>query len=124
LISFPLKVALEKFARYFDVELRLIPVSESSRFVTDFSRIGDFVDENTICVAAILGSTFTGQFEDVKRLNDALEELHRSHDLDIKIHVDAASGGFIAPFGFPDLKWDFALPRVTRLSLFPLPLIY
>ncbi|PQQ14931.1 hypothetical protein Pyn_27950 [Prunus yedoensis var. nudiflora] len=75
------------------------------------------VDENTICVAAILGSTLNGEFEDVKRLNDLLVEKNKETGWDTPIHVDAASGGFIAPFLYPELEWDFRLPLVKSINV-------
>jgi len=77
----------------------------------------DMVDENTICVAAILGSTLTGEFEDVKQLNDLLTEKNKETGWDVPIHVDAASGGFIAPFLYPELEWDFRLPLVKSINV-------
>lgn len=64
------QVALEKFARYSDVEARLVPVTVESNFVMDPKEAIKFVDENTIAVMVILGSTYTGEFEDVKGMND------------------------------------------------------
>lgn len=75
------------------------------------------VDENTICVAAILGSTLNGEFEDVKALNDLLLIKNAETGWDTPIHVDAASGGFIAPFLYPDLEWDFRLPLVKSINV-------
>ncbi|XP_022146312.1 glutamate decarboxylase 4-like [Momordica charantia] len=77
----------------------------------------DMVDENTICVAAILGSTYNGEFEDVKLLNDLLVEKNKETGWDTPIHVDAASGGFIAPFLYPELEWDFRLPLVKSINV-------
>ena len=86
------------------------------------------VDENTIGVCGILGSTYNGEFDDLKGLNDALAELNKAKGWDVPIHVDAASGGFIAPFQYPDLEWDFRYERywnhrccscLTDLCLFP-----
>jgi len=81
--------------------------------------VRDYIDENTIGVVAILGSTFIGHFEDVALLKKKeLDCLHAERpDLDIPIHVDAASGGFVAPFAFPRLKWDFALSRVVSINV-------
>ncbi|MCL7043821.1 hypothetical protein MKW94_017137 [Papaver nudicaule] len=75
------------------------------------------VDENTICVAAILGSTYNGEFEDVKLLNDLLERKNKTTGWDTPIHVDAASGGFVAPFLYPELVWDFRLPLVKSINV-------
>ncbi|PKI65297.1 hypothetical protein CRG98_014335 [Punica granatum] len=77
----------------------------------------ELVDENTICVAAILGSTLNGEFEDVKLLNDLLLEKNKETGWDTPIHVDAASGGFIAPFLYPELEWDFRLPLVKSINV-------
>ena len=69
------------------------------------------VDENTILVCAILGTTYTGQYEDVKEMDRLLGEKNKAEGLSVYIHVDAASGGFVAPFANPDLVWDFQLVR-------------
>ncbi|KAG2020630.1 glutamate decarboxylase [Coprinopsis cinerea AmutBmut pab1-1] len=110
------QVALEKFARYFDVECRLVPVSKESRYCLDTKAAMDYVDENTIGVFAILGSTYTGHYEDVKAMSDLLDEYEKKTGIYVPIHVDAASGGFIAPFISPDLPWDFRLPRVVSIN--------
>ncbi|CDH53926.1 glutamate decarboxylase [Lichtheimia corymbifera JMRC:FSU:9682] len=110
------QVALEKFARYFDVEMRLIPVSEESHHILDIHKAVEACDENTIGIFCILGSTFTGHFEDVLGLSKLLDDYEAKTGLDIAIHVDAASGGFVAPFAFPDLKWDFRLKRVVSIN--------
>ncbi|KAF8389641.1 hypothetical protein HHK36_024160 [Tetracentron sinense] len=86
-------------------------------YVMDPVRAVEMVDENTICVVAILGSTLTGEFEDVKLLNKLLTEKNKETGWDTPIHVDAASGGFIAPFLYPDLEWDFRLPLVKSINV-------
>ncbi|KAK1308369.1 Glutamate decarboxylase 1 [Acorus calamus] len=101
------QVCWEKFARYFEVELKEVKLTEGY-YVMDPVKAVEMVDENTICVAAILGSTLNGEFEDVKLLNDFWET---------PIHVDAASGGFIAPFLYPELEWDFRLPLVKSINV-------
>ncbi|KAI9320130.1 glutamate decarboxylase [Dichotomocladium elegans] len=110
------QVALEKFARYWDVEERLIPVSESSHHVLDIHKAVEACDENTIGIFVILGSTYTGHFEDVKGLSELLDAFEQKTGIDVPIHVDAASGGFVAPFAFPDLEWDFKIPRVASIN--------
>ena len=75
------------------------------------------VDENTIGVVPILGVTYTGVYEPIAAIAKALDELQEKTGLDIPIHVDAASGGFIAPFLQPDLIWDFRLPRVKSINV-------
>ncbi|NP_001281013.1 glutamate decarboxylase 4 [Malus domestica] len=109
------QVCWEKFARYFEVELKEVKVREDY-YVMDPVKAVEMVDENTICVAAILGSTYNGEFEDVKLLNDLLMEKNKQTGWDTPIHVDAASGGFIAPFLYPDLEWDFRLPLVKSIN--------
>jgi glutamate decarboxylase len=74
-------------------------------------------DENTIGVVGILGTTFTGQYEPIEGINDALEELNAKTGWQIPLHVDAASGGFVAPFLQPDLKWDFRLKWVKSINV-------
>nr|QPZ56188.1 glutamic acid decarboxylase [Trifolium repens] len=110
------QVCWEKFARYFEVELKEVKLSEGY-YVMDPKKAVDLVDENTICVAAILGSTLNGEFEDVKTLNDLLVEKNKETGWDTPIHVDAASGGFIAPFIYPELEWDFRLPLVKSINV-------
>ncbi|KAJ6796597.1 glutamate decarboxylase isoform X2 [Iris pallida] len=110
------QVCWEKFARYFEVELKEVKLKEGF-YVMDPVKAVEMVDENTICVAAILGSTLTGEFEDVKLLNDLLMEKNKETRWDTPIHVDAASGGFIAPFLYPELEWDFRLPLVKSINV-------
>ncbi|KAJ6431611.1 hypothetical protein OIU84_018986 [Salix udensis] len=110
------QVCWEKFARYFEVELKEVKLSEDY-YVMDPVKAVEMVDENTICVAAILGSTLNGEFEDVKLLNDLLVEKNKITGWDTPIHVDAASGGFIAPFLWPELEWDFRLPLVKSINV-------
>ncbi|KAI3464187.1 hypothetical protein Pfo_020850 [Paulownia fortunei] len=110
------QVCWEKFARYFEVELKEVKLREGY-YVMDPAKAVEMVDENTICVAAILGSTLTGEFEDVKLLNDLLTKKNKETEWDTPIHVDAASGGFIAPFLYPELEWDFRLPLVKSINV-------
>ncbi|KAG9218226.1 hypothetical protein CCMSSC00406_0005907 [Pleurotus cornucopiae] len=111
------QVCVEKFARYWDVEARIVPVSVESDFIMDPKNAIQFIDENTIGVVVILGSTYTGHFENVQEMNDLLTELHNNTGLDIPIHVDAASGGFFAPFAYPSYKWAFDVPRVASINV-------
>ncbi|KQJ98585.1 glutamate decarboxylase [Brachypodium distachyon] len=110
------QVCWEKFARYFEVELKEVKLTEGY-YVMDPLKAVEMVDENTICVAAILGSTLTGEYEDVKLLNDLLVEKNKETGWNVPIHVDAASGGFIAPFLQPELEWDFRLPLVKSINV-------
>ncbi|KAF8308184.1 glutamate decarboxylase [Clavulina sp. PMI_390] len=110
------QVALEKFARYFDVECRLVPVTKEGGYVMAPKDAMKFVDENTIGVFVILGSTYTGGFENVQEMNDLLDGYEKETGISIPIHVDAASGGFVAPFAYPGYKWAFDVPRVHSIN--------
>jgi glutamate decarboxylase len=109
------QVCWEKFCRYWDVEPRMVPM-EGDRFHLDAASAIPQCDENTIGVVAILGSTFDGSYEPVKDIADRLDQLERERGLDVPLHVDAASGGFVAPFLTPELEWDFRIPRVQSIN--------
>jgi glutamate decarboxylase len=109
------QVCWEKFCRYWDVEPRLVPVEGDTLHLTP-ERAVAHCDENTIGVAAVLGSTFDGSYEPVREIAAALDDLQERTGLDIPMHVDAASGGFVAPFIQPDLEWDFRVPRVKSIN--------
>ncbi len=115
LVCGPVQVCWEKFARYFDVELRQVPLAGESLGLEP-EQLKDYCDENTIGVVATLGITFTCVYEPVRELAQALDRLQAETGLDIPIHVDAASGGFVAPFLQPDLEWDFRIPRVKSIN--------
>ncbi len=110
------QVVWEKFCRYFDVEPRYLPVAPD-RFVITPEQVAAAVDENTIGAVSILGTTFTGEFEDVAGVCAALDAVAAAGGPDVPVHVDAASGGFVAPFVDPDLVWDFRLPRVASINV-------
>jgi glutamate decarboxylase len=110
------QVCWEKFARYFEVEPRFVKLSES-RYVIGVPEAMELVDENTIAVVGILGSTYTGEYEPIEKLNNALMDLNDKTGWEVPIHVDAASGGFVAPFTSPELKWDFRLPLVKSINV-------
>lgn len=109
------QVCWHKFVRYWDVEDRSVPL-EGDSWVMDPERAASLCDENTIGVVSVLGSTFTGDYENVVALSAALDRLQEKTGLDIPIHVDGASGAFVAPFLQPELKWDFQLPRVKSIN--------
>ncbi|MFO1090035.1 MAG: glutamate decarboxylase [Hyphomicrobiales bacterium] len=111
----PVQVCWHKFARYWDVEIREIPM-EHGRYFMDAKTMLEAVDENTIGVVPTFGVTYTGNYEFPEPLQDALDKLQKAKGLDIDIHVDAASGGFLAPFCAPEIPWDFRLPRVKSIS--------
>src|SRR5450755_2177646 len=109
------QVCWEKFCRYWQVEPRMVPM-EPGRLHLTGPEAAARCDENTIGVVAILGSTMDGSYEPVAQISQSLDELQTRDGPDIPIHVDAASGGFIAPFLHPDLEWDFRLPRVASIN--------
>src|SRR5580693_2077874 len=115
LVCGPVHVCWQQFARYFDVELRQIPC-ERNRLLMSPEEVVKRCDENTIGVVPTLGVTYTLQFEPVRSVAQALDDLQARTGLDVPIHVDAASGGFVAPFLQPDLLWDFRLPRVKSIN--------
>ncbi len=114
-MSETVQVCWEKFVRYFDVEPRMVPITPE-RTVIDPELAMAQVDENTIGVVGILGSTYTGEFEPIAELSTALDDIEERTGLDVPLHVDGASGAFVAPFTQPDLEWDFRLPRVKSIN--------
>ncbi len=115
LVTGPVQICWHKFTRYWDVEHREIPM-EGDRLLMNPEEVLKRVDENTIGVVPTLGVTFTCQYEPVAEVAGALDKLQEDTGLDVPMHVDGASGGFIAPFVEPDLVWDFRLPRVKSIN--------
>ena len=109
------QVCWEKFANYWDVEMRLVPM-EGERYHLSAEEALKLCDENTIGVVAVLGSTFDGSYEPVEEICSALDDLQERTGRDVPVHVDGASGGFVAPFLDQDLVWDFRLPRVASIN--------
>lgn len=114
-LSSAVQVCWEKFCNYFDVEPRFVPISLEHK-VLDGCQLDQYVDENTIGVVAIMGVTYTGMYEPVEKIANALDAIQEKTGLDIKIHVDGASGAMIAPFIQPELLWDFRVPRVVSIN--------
>jgi len=109
------QVCWEKFCRYWDVEPKLVPM-EGNRYHMNAEEAVKLCDENTIGVVAVLGSTFDGSYEPVKEIAAALDQLESDTGLNVPVHVDGASGGFVAPFIQPELEWDFRIPRVQSIN--------
>lgn len=109
------QICWDKFANFFDVEPRLVPM-DGGRLHMGAAEAVALCDENTIGVVAIMGSTFDGSYEPVAELCTALDDLQERTGLDVKVHVDGASGAMIAPFCDPDLAWDFRLERVASIN--------
>src|SRR4051794_18257041 len=108
-------VVWDKFCRYFDVEPRIVPLADG-KYTIDADDIAPFIDENTIGVAAVVGTTFTGHADDVKGINDYLVKLKEETGQDVPIHVDGASGAFVWPFLYPSEQWDFRLEQVRSIN--------
>jgi glutamate decarboxylase len=108
-------VVWEKFCRYFDVEPRIIPL-QRDKYTIGPEDVEPHVDENTIGVAAVLGTTFTGHADDIVGINDLLLRLKSERGLDVPLHVDGASGGFVWPFLYPHSEWDFRLEQVRSIN--------
>ncbi|HPE85202.1 MAG TPA: glutamate decarboxylase [Chlamydiales bacterium] len=115
-MSTGVQVVWHKFARYFDVEEKLVPMKPGC-YTLPPEELENYVDENTICVVGILGITLNGQFDPIEKLALALRKLNKKNGWNVPIHVDAASGGFIAPFIYPDLVWDFRIPEVKSINV-------
>ncbi len=109
------QVCWEKFCRYWEVEPRMVPMEGETYHLTPEGAV-EQCDENTIGVVAILGSTFDGSYEPVKDISQALDRLQQDKGIDVPVHVDAASGGFVAPFLVPELEWDFRVKRVQSIN--------
>lgn len=110
------QVAIEKFARYWDVEERPVNVDQTTNYCLDAKRAMEKVDENTIAVVVILGSTYTGHYEPVEEIAKLLDEYQAKTGIDVPIHVDGASGAMVAPFVTPEHKWSFEIPRVASIN--------
>jgi glutamate/tyrosine decarboxylase-like PLP-dependent enzyme len=111
-MSTGVQLCWEKASKYFDLDEKLVPCTET-RYVIDPIQAVDLVDENTVGICVILGTTYTGQYEDVQAINNLLVQ----RGLETPIHVDAASGGFVAPFVNPELQWDFQLSNVVSINV-------
>lgn len=109
------QICWEKFCRYWDIEMRLAPMEKDSYTLTP-EKMRTLCDENTIGVIGILGSTFTGEYEPIKAIHDALVKINKAHGWEIPLHIDGASGAMVAPFLQPKLKWDFQLPLVKSIN--------
>jgi glutamate decarboxylase len=109
------QIVWKKFMRYFDIEPRIVPLKPGNYRLTA-ERLDKYVDENTICVVAIAGQTFTGEDDDFQAIHDWLDDYEKRTGISIPMHVDGASGGFVNPFLYPEYKWDFRLRRVQSIN--------
>jgi len=109
------QIVWKKFLKYFDVEPRIVPLAPGNYRLTA-EHLDEYVDENTICVVAIAGQTFTGEDDEFQEIHDWLDAYEKRTGISIPMHIDGASGGFVNPFLYPDYKWDFRLPRVQSIN--------
>jgi glutamate decarboxylase len=109
-------VVWEKFCRYFDVEPRIVPLAED-KYTIGPDDVASHLDENTIGVAVVLGTTFTGHMDDIVGINRLLLGVKADKGLDVPLHVDGASGGFVWPFLYPESIWDFRLEQVRSINV-------
>ena len=114
-VSSGYQVCWEKFCVYWDIEMRTVPMDEEHMSL-DINKVLDYVDDYTIGIAALLGITYTGKFDDIKALDAVVEEYNKTAKVSLPIHVDAASGGMFTPFINPELEWDFRLKNVVSIS--------
>lgn len=110
------QICWDKFARYFDVEPKIIPIKPGQYIITA-DDVKPLIDENTICVATILGTTFTGEYDEIEEINQLLIQIKQEQGWDIPIHVDGASGGFVSIFLDDGINWDFQLEQVKSINL-------
>jgi len=108
-------VVWEKFCRYFDVEPRIVPLQEG-KYTIGPEDVEPHVDENTIGVAAVLGTTFTGHADDIVGIDKLLAQLREEKGLEVPMHVDGASGAFVWPFLYSESEWDFRLDSVQSIN--------
>ena len=109
-------VVWEKFCRYFDIEPRIVPL-QPGKYTIGPDDVSPHIDENTIGVAAVLGTTFTGHKDDIVGINNLLLEIKSQRGIDVPLHVDGASGGFVWPFLYPHSEWDFRLEQVRSINV-------
>lgn len=115
LVTGPVQICWKKFSCYWDIELREVPMEPGRQTMTPEAMV-PYLDENTIGVVTTLGLTFTGAYEPVEEICQTLDRVQQEQGLDLSVHVDGASGGFVAPFCAPELRWDFRNPRVRSIS--------
>jgi len=109
-------VVWKKLVKYFDIELRLVPMEENEYILTA-EKVKEYLDENTIAVGVVLGTTFTGQIDEIEEINNLLIDIKEEKGWDIPIHVDGASGAFVMPFINEKFKWDFRLSHVRSINV-------
>lgn len=114
-ISSGYQVCWEKFCVYWDIEMREVPM-DAAHLSIDTEKVLDYVDDYTIGIVGILGITYTGKFDDIKKLDALVGEYNKTHEHELVIHVDGASGAMFAPFVDPLLEWDFRLPNVVSIN--------
>lgn len=114
-ISSSYQICWKKFCTYWDIEMREVPL-DREHLSLNMDKVMDYVDEYTIGIVGIMGITYTGQYDNIKKLDELVEEYNKHTDYKVYIHVDAASGGFYTPFMEPEIDWDFKLKNVVSIN--------
>ena len=109
-------VVWEKFCRYFDVEPRIVPLAEG-KYTIGPDDVVPHLDENTIGVAAVLGTTFTGHMDDIVGINQLLLDQKAETGWTSRCMSTVRAAAFVWPFLYPDSKWDFQLEQVRSINV-------
>lgn len=105
----------EKLFKYMDIQPKFVTPSYKT-FTMDPATLADVIDEKTIGVVCILGNHYGGQYDPVWDVDKEIERINQEKGFQVGIHVDAASGGFTAPFHDDMPPWDFRLKNVLSIS--------
>jgi glutamate decarboxylase len=115
IISSVFQAAWEKFFRYFDVEPRFVkPSIKNFQIIPE--DIYDLCDDKTLAVVGILGNHYNGAYDPIHEMDKVIAKINKEKGFQIGIHVDAASGGFVAPFQDNMPLFDFRLDNVLSIS--------
>jgi tyrosine decarboxylase/aspartate 1-decarboxylase len=93
------------------LEMRTVPLD--SEFRMDTEAVDGLVDNNTVALVGVVGTTEYGMVDPIARLSEVAE------DRDVFLHVDAAFGGMVVPFLDRPVPFDFRLPGVDSISVDP-----
>ena len=103
--------SFEKIGDLLGVEIKRVDLDEEYR--VDVGEVERAVDENTVAIVGIAGTTELGQVDPIDELSKLAE------DLSIFLHVDAAFGGLVLPFLDEKYPFDFELGGVSSITLDP-----
>eukprot|EP00511_Aplanochytrium_stocchinoi_P009187 CAMPEP_0204863496 /NCGR_PEP_ID=MMETSP1348-20121228/3354_1 /ASSEMBLY_ACC=CAM_ASM_000700 /TAXON_ID=215587 /ORGANISM="Aplanochytrium stocchinoi, Strain GSBS06" /LENGTH=570 /DNA_ID=CAMNT_0052013835 /DNA_START=95 /DNA_END=1807 /DNA_ORIENTATION=+ len=114
-ISTLYQAAWEKLFKYFDIIPKFVRPSYKEMKI-DPEKVGALIDEHTMGVVCIMGNHYSGHYDRVDLVDAIVEKVNKEKGLEVGIHVDAASGGFVAPFQEYLPPWDFRLKNVMSIS--------